>query len=112
MKIMSLERTLRAHEAVVGAHPGVIRSVGAAVFASHEDPRRRGAPRRKHCDVELPCGFQVTLFFRDQFSLSSSEQFLKPQRSIAAPIGDEGDVFSVWGPTGQNVIEVAIRNRE
>src|ERR1700719_667333 len=52
------------------------------------------------------------LLFREELRLRAAGNCLRPQRSIAAAIGNESNPLSIRRPAGSDVIEIAIGKGE
>ena len=86
VKVVGLERALGADEIIVRSHPGVIGSIGAAIFADDEDSRRRGMPCLvQHRNAELAHRFQVVLLFGDAAGSARRRELSSVQSEVLPP---------------------------
>src|SRR5690348_887618 len=100
MKVMRFKRAVRTNKIVIGVHPCVIWGIGATIFAGNENARCGGTSiRGQYGDTELARGLEIMPFFNANLRLRPTQNFLGPQRSISAAIGNEGNTFSIRRPT-------------
>src|SRR6476619_2150560 len=106
MKIVWLERTIIAHEAVIGVHPRVFRRVGAAVFGSDGDSCRSRFPGRiKDGEPDPRRRMQVSAIFllcRNRL-LRATEHVLNPEGSVSPAIRNKRDVLAIGRPAWRKI---------
>ena len=106
---MCFERPLRTHKVIVSVHPCVIGCVRETVLTDDENTRRCGNTRGiQYLDTEPSHGFQITFVLGDELTLRARQDFLSPERSIPAAIGDEGDTFSIRRPARIDVVKFSV----
>src|SRR6266536_2934606 len=111
-KVMGLERPLTSHEAVIGLHPSIVRSIGTSVISRDRDScRSLLSGFVEHGNVQTGPRVYVAAFLRDNLPLSASQHFLYPQRSISASIRDKCDVLAIRSAARSYVVVLPKRQR-
>src|SRR5437868_9124545 len=93
LKIMRLETLLAAIEGIVAAHQRIIRRVGAAIAPKHRNTRRNWmVVLVDDLKCERSHRLLVNALRYRQFAPRAADGLLKPDLSIFALVGDEGDL--------------------
>src|SRR6516225_8049119 len=110
---MCLKRTLRANEVVIRMYPFVRRRVLPAIVAGYGQACRNTMARRiEDLNRKLPHWPQIVPLFGNDLGLATAWRLLRPERSVATSVRDEGDLGSVRRPPGIDIIKVSIRKRK